>query len=162
VEVVRNDAVTARDVERRAPERIVLSPGPRTPAEAGVTNEVLRRLGGRLPILGVCLGHQCIAHVLGGRVGRARRPVHGKTSLVRHDGAGVFAGLPNPLRAMRYHSLLVEEEGLPAELEISARTPEGEIMGLRHRAWPLEGVQFHPESYRTESGLELLRNFLKR
>ena len=162
VEVVRNDALSAEEVERRRPERIVISPGPCTPREAGISNEVIRRLASKLPILGVCLGHQCIAHALGGRVVRGPRVMHGKTSPVRHDGTGLFAGLPNPLEAMRYHSLAVDETTLPAELEVTARTPEGEVMGLRHRSWPLEGVQFHPESYRTESGAALLENFLRR
>jgi anthranilate synthase/aminodeoxychorismate synthase-like glutamine amidotransferase len=160
-EVLRNDAATVEEVERLVPERIVISPGPCTPREAGVSNRVIQRLGPTVPILGVCLGHQCIAHALGGGVVRARRPMHGKTSPIRHDGSGVFAGLPSPFEAMRYHSLVVDERTLPADLEVDARTDEGEIMGLRHKAWPLQGVQFHPESYRTESGLDLLRNFLK-
>ena len=162
VDVVRNDAVTPEEVERRAPGRIVISPGPCTPREAGVSSRVIRRLGEKVPILGVCLGHQCIAHALGGRVVRAPRVMHGKTSPIHHDGAGVFAGLPAPFTAMRYHSLSVDETTLPAELHVTARTPEGEVMGLRHASWPLEGVQFHPESYRTESGAALLENFLKR
>ncbi len=162
VEVVRNDAAAPEGIERRAPQRIVISPGPGSPLQAGISGEVIRRMGDRVPILGVCLGHQCIAHALGGTVGPARRVMHGKTSAVHHDGAGVFAGLPNPLTAMRYHSLAVDEAALPPELDVTARTPEGEVMGLRHREWPLEGVQFHPESYRTEAGAELLRNFLRR
>ncbi len=162
VEVIRNDASTPGQVERLAPERIVLSPGPCTPREAGISSRVVRRLGPRLPVLGVCLGHQCIAHALGAAVRRARRILHGKTSEVRHDGRGVFEGLPSPFRAMRYHSLAVDEATLPPELSVTARDPEGEVMGLRHRDWPVEGVQFHPESYRTEAGLELLRNFLRR
>ena len=161
VEVVRNDQAMPEEVERRAPDRIVVSPGPCTPREAGISNRVIQRLGPKLPILGVCLGHQCIAHALGGTVGRARRVLHGKTSEVRHDGAGVFEGLPTPFAAMRYHSLAVDEATLPGELIVTARDEEGEVMGLRHRTWPLEGVQFHPESYRTEPGLELLRNFLR-
>ncbi len=159
---VRNDAVTPEEVEARAPNRIVISPGPCTPRESGVSNRVIRRLAGRIPILGVCLGHQCIAHAFGGQVVRAARPMHGKTSEIRHDGAGLFEGLPNPFPAMRYHSLVVDETALPAEFVVTARTEEGEVMGLRHREWPLEGVQFHPESYRTGGGLELLRNFLRR
>jgi anthranilate synthase/aminodeoxychorismate synthase-like glutamine amidotransferase len=162
VDVVRNDAATPEEVEARKPDRIVISPGPCTPREAGISNRVIKRLGGKLPILGVCLGHQCIAHVFGAEVTRSPAPVHGKTSEVRHDGSGLFAGLPNPFRAMRYHSLAVDGRTLPAELRVTARTPEGEVMGLRHREWPLEGVQFHPESYRTEGGAELLRNFLNR
>ena len=161
VDVARNDAVTPEEVERRAPERIVISPGPRTPREAGASSRVIRRLAEKVPILGVCLGHQCIAHAFGAEVVRAPRIMHGKTSEIRHDGAGVFAGLPNPFTAMRYHSLAVDEGTLPAELRVTARTPEGEVMGLRHVSWPLEGVQFHPESYRTDAGVELLRNFLK-
>jgi anthranilate synthase/aminodeoxychorismate synthase-like glutamine amidotransferase len=162
VEAVRNDAVTTEEVEARAPERIVVSPGPCTPRESGVSNRVIRRLAGRVPILGVCLGHQCIAHAFGARVVRAPRPMHGKTSAIRHDGAGIFAGLPNPFPAMRYHSLVVDESTLPPDFVVTARTDDGEVMGLRHREWPLEGVQFHPESYRTDAGLDLLRNFLAR
>ena len=160
VETVRNDAVTPEEVEARAPERIVLSPGPCTPRESGVSNRVIRRLAGRIPILGVCLGHQCIAHAFGAKIVRAKRPMHGKTSEIRHDGRGVFARLPNPLSAMRYHSLVVDESTLPAEFVVTARTDDGEVMGLRHRDWPLEGVQFHPESYRTPEGIGLLRNFI--
>jgi anthranilate synthase/aminodeoxychorismate synthase-like glutamine amidotransferase len=162
VEVARNDAVTPEEVESRAPERIVISPGPCTPREAGVSNRVIRRLAGRVPILGVCLGHQCIAHAFGAQVVRAPRLMHGKTSAVRHDGKGLFSGLPNPFTAMRYHSLAVDESTLPPELHVTARSPEGEVMGLRHTTWPLEGVQFHPESYRTDSGTAILENFLKR
>jgi anthranilate synthase/aminodeoxychorismate synthase-like glutamine amidotransferase len=161
VEVVRNDAATSEELEARAPERIVISPGPCTPREAGVSNRVIRRMAGRVPILGVCLGHQCLSHAFGGAVVRARRVVHGKTSPISHDGAGVFAGLPNPLTAMRYHSLAVDEKTLSADFAVTARADDGEVMGLRHRSWPLEGVQFHPESYRTEAGMELLRNFVK-
>jgi len=162
VEAVRNDAVTPEEVEARAPERIVISPGPCTPRESGISNRVIRRLAGRIPILGVCLGHQCIAHAFGARIVRASRPMHGKTSEIRHDGEGVFARLPNPFSAMRYHSLVVDESTLPAEFAVTARTGDGEVMGLRHREWPLEGVQFHPESYRTGAGIDLLRNFLGR
>jgi len=161
VEVVRNDAVSPDEAERRSPDGLVISPGPRTPLEAGISNPLIRRLAGRIPILGVCLGHQCIAHAFGGRLLPARRLMHGKTSEVRHDGAGVFRGLPNPLRAMRYHSLAVDEASLPPELSVTARTEDGEVMGLRHRRHSVEGVQFHPESYRTETGIELLRNFLR-
>jgi para-aminobenzoate synthetase component 2 len=161
VETVRNDALTPEEVDARAPDRIVISPGPCTPRESGVSNRVIRRLAGRIPILGVCLGHQCIAHAFGGRVVRARRPMHGKTSDIRHDGGGLYAGLPNPFPAMRYHSLVVDETALPEDFVVTARSGEGEVMGLRHRSWPLEGVQFHPESYRTGAGLALLKNFLE-
>ena len=162
VETLRNDAVTPEELEARSPERIVISPGPCTPRESGISNRVIRRFAGRVPILGVCLGHQCIAHAFGAQVVRAARPMHGKTSEISHDGEGVFAGLPNPFTAMRYHSLVVDERTLPAEFAVSARTSDGEVMGFRHREWPLEGVQFHPESYRTEAGAALLRNFLRR
>ena len=160
VEVVRHDRINPDSAALRAPRRIVLSPGPRTPREAGGTGELIRRFAGKLPILGVCLGHQCIADAFGASVVLGR-PVHGKTSAVRHDGRGVFDGLENPMTAMRYHSLVVDETTLPAELEATARTEEGELMGLRHRTLPLEGVQFHPESYRTPAGLDLLRNWLR-
>ena len=141
-EVVRNDAVTLEQIETLAPEAIILSPGPCTPKEAGISNAVIASLGARIPILGVCLGHQCIAEVYGGLVVRARRPMHGKTSLVSHDGRGVFKGLPNPLRVTRYHSLVAAPGRVPSELEVSALSPEGEIMGLRHRTHLVEGVQF--------------------
>ena len=161
-EVVRNDAVTLEQIETLAPEAIILSPGPCTPKEAGISNAVIASLGARIPILGVCLGHQCIAEVYGGLVVRARRPMHGKTSLVSHDGRGVFKGLPNPLRVTRYHSLVAAPARVPSELEVSALSPEGEIMGLRHRTHPVEGVQFHPEAVLTERGHDLLANFLTR
>jgi para-aminobenzoate synthetase component II len=161
-EVVRNDAVTLEQIEALAPEAIILSPGPCTPKEAGISNAVIASLGARIPILGVCLGHQCIAEVYGGLVVRARRPMHGKTSLVSHDGRGVFKGLPNPLRVTRYHSLVAAPGRVPSELEVSALSPEGEIMGLRHRTHPVEGVQFHPEAVLTERGHDLLANFLTR
>ena len=155
--VLRNDA----DLAALHPERVLISPGPRGPAEAGGSLEAVRRWAGRVPILGVCLGHQCLAVAFGGSIARARRPMHGKTSRVSHDGQGVFRGLPNPFTAMRYHSLVVDEAGLPDDLRVSARAEDGEIMGLRHARWPLEGVQFHPESYRSDAGLDLLRNFLR-
>jgi anthranilate synthase/aminodeoxychorismate synthase-like glutamine amidotransferase len=154
--VLRNDA----DLASLSPERVVISPGPRGPRDAGGSLDAVRRWAGRVPLLGVCLGHQCLAVAFGAAVARARRPMHGKTSRVSHDGRGVFAGLPDPLTVMRYHSLVVDETTLPAELRVSARSEDGEIMGLRHARWPVEGVQFHPESYRSEAGLELLRNFL--
>ncbi len=161
VVVFRNDAITVEEIARLGPDAIVLSPGPCTPNEAGVSNEVLRVLSDRIPILGVCLGHQCIGQGFGGRVGPAPRPVHGKTSRIFHDGRTLFQGLPSPFVATRYHSLVVYEEELPDVLEISARNEEGLIMGLRHRHRPVEGVQFHPESILTEHGKALLRNFLE-
>ena len=157
-EVVRNDIPLASLLDRK-PSRIVISPGPKRPADAGVSNDVLRELAGKLPILGVCLGHQCIGTVFGGRVARAKRIMHGKTSPIHHDGAGIFQDLPNPFQAMRYHSLIVEE--VPAGFEITARTDQNELMGIRHEEWPLEGVQFHPESYRTDTGIQILKNFLR-
>ena len=156
-EVVRNDIPLASLLDRK-PSRIVISPGPKRPADAGVSNDVLRELAGKLPILGVCLGHQCIGTVFGGRVARAKRIMHGKTSPIHHDGAGLFQDLPNPFQAMRYHSLIVEE--LPAGFEITARTDQNEIMGIRHRELAIEGVQFHPESILTEHGHAMLKNFL--
>ena len=162
VEVARNDAFTVADVEGAAPDGIVISPGPGTPDDAGRSNQVIAELGKRIPILGVCLGHQCIAHVFGGRIVRAPELLHGKTSQVHHDGAGVFAGLPNPFSATRYHSLVVAQDTVPVELEVTARTVNGLIMGLRHRSHPLEGVQFHPESILTGAGRELLRTYVRR
>jgi len=159
-EVVRNDAVDLDWIAARRPSHIVISPGPCTPHEAGISVALIERFGPTTPILGVCLGHQCIGQAFGGKVVRARRPMHGKTSLMRHDGAGIFAGLPNPLRATRYHSLVVAKEGLPADLVVTAESDEGEIMALRHRCFPIVGLQFHPESVLTEHGYDLLRNFL--
>ena len=161
VQVVRNDALTVEEVLRLAPERIVLSPGPCTPNEAGICVPLIRAAAGKIPILGVCLGHQAIGAAFGGEIVRAMRPMHGKTSLVHHTGVGVFRGLPNPLRVIRYHSLVIRRDSLPAELEITAETDEGEIMGVRHRHYPIEGVQFHPESIMSEAGMELLQNFLR-
>jgi anthranilate synthase/aminodeoxychorismate synthase-like glutamine amidotransferase len=158
--VHRNDEIDIEEVRALAPDAAVISPGPCTPAEAGISVPLLRELAGHLPILGVCLGHQCIGAAFGGRVVRASRLMHGKTSPVIHDDKTIFAGLSNPFEAMRYHSLLVEAEGLPKCLEVSARTAEGEIMGLRHREFPIEGVQFHPESIGTSEGKQLLSNFL--
>lgn len=160
VEVRRNDAVTASEVERLAPSHLVISPGPCTPSEAGQSSEIIARMGPRIPVLGVCLGHQCIGEVFGGRVVRAPEPVHGKTSLISHRDTGVMHGLPNPFEAIRYHSLVVERASLPDELEITAETEDGLIMGLRHRHYPIEGVQFHPESILTTTGKDILRNFL--
>jgi len=165
VEVRRNDELMVEDVEALQPERILLSPGPCTPAEAGILVPLIRHMAGKAPILGVCLGHQAIGEAFGGKVVRAQQLMHGKTSSVNHDGKGVFAGLPTPLTCTRYHSLIVEEESLPSELAISARTPERNgasvIMGLRHKSLPIEGVQFHPESVLTEGGHQMIRNFMQ-
>jgi anthranilate synthase component 2 len=160
VEVVRNDQITVTEVAQRHPDRIVISPGPCTPAEAGISVEVIRRLGSHIPILGVCLGHQAIGAAYGGTVVRAPMVMHGKLSPIYHNAQGVFAGLPSPFQATRYHSLVVRREDLPAELEITAWTEDGIIMGLRHRSLPVEGVQFHPESIMTEHGKQMLANFL--
>ena len=160
VVVRRNDSISLADIGEMAPERIIISPGPCSPDEAGISLEVVSRFAGRIPILGVCLGHQAIGQVFGGHVVRADKPMHGKTSLINHDGKGVFGGLPAPLVVGRYHSLLVEEETLPACLEVTARTAAGEIMGLRHREYSVEGVQFHPESILTPDGKRMLANFL--
>jgi anthranilate synthase/aminodeoxychorismate synthase-like glutamine amidotransferase len=162
VRVMRNDAVSVRDVVDARAQRIVISPGPGRPEDAGVTMEVIRALGERTPILGVCLGHQAIGAVFGGDVVRAGVPMHGKTSTIEHDGRGLFSGIAGPFQASRYHSLVVAEETLPADLEITARTREdSNIMGLRHRRWPVYGVQFHPESILTGEGRTILRNFLR-
>ena len=158
--VVRNDAMSVEEIVALKPERIVISPGPCTPKEAGISVETIKRLAGSIPILGVCLGHQSIGEAFGGEVVRAERLMHGKTSMIRHDQRTVFRDLPNPFEATRYHSLIVRRETLPSCLEISAETAEGEIMGLRHRTYPIEGVQFHPESILTRPGKDLLRNFL--
>ena len=167
VQVVRNDALTVDEIAKSAPERIVISPGPCTPNEAGVSLEIIERLGANTPILGVCLGHQSIGQAYGGNVIRAGRIMHGKTSRIRHEGKGVFAGLPDAYEATRYHSLVVERSSLPEALEVTAWTENEdgsfeEIMGLRHREYPVEGVQFHPESILTEHGHALLKNFLER
>jgi anthranilate synthase/aminodeoxychorismate synthase-like glutamine amidotransferase len=160
VRVFRNDAITADEAEALAPSHLVVSPGPGRPDSAGVSVEVIRRLGTHVPTLGVCLGHQAIVEAFGGRIGQARALLHGKSSLLEHDGKGVFTGLPQQLEAGRYHSLAAVE--LPDELEVTARTPDGEVMGVRHRELPVEGVQFHPESVLTPLGPELGRNFLER
>ena len=161
VVVVRNNKTTLDDIERMKPKRIVISPGPSTPQRAGISNEVIRHFGARLPILGVCLGHQCIGYSYGALVGQAREIMHGKSSLIHHDSHGVLAGLPDPFCAIRYHSLMVYRDGLPDCLEVTAWTGDGTIMGLRHRQYPVEGVQFHPESFMTQGGKDILRNFLK-
>jgi anthranilate synthase/aminodeoxychorismate synthase-like glutamine amidotransferase len=164
VEVHRNDELTVEEVEALQPERILLSPGPCTPSEAGILVPLIRHMAGKVPIFGVCLGHQAIGEAFGGQVVRAQRLMHGKTSLVEHDGKGIFTGLASPLTCTRYHSLIVAEESLPAELMVTARTAEpggvSVIMGLRHRSLPIEGVQFHPESVLTEGGHQMIRNFL--
>jgi anthranilate synthase component 2 len=159
--VYRNDAIGIGDIEAMAPDRILISPGPGRPEDAGISPHVIRAFAPRVPILGVCLGHQAIGHVFGASVVRAPRPVHGKTSVIEHDGRGVFAGLREPILAGRYHSLAVCEDGLPGDLEVAARSrDDGVMMALRHRAWPTHGVQFHPESVLTGEGRHLLRNFL--
>ena len=160
-QVKRNDAITPEEVEKMRPSKIVISPGPGTPADAGISMELIRRFGAKVPLLGVCLGHQCIGEVYGGKVVRAGRLMHGKTSPIQHDGRGVFAQLPNPFEATRYHSLIVEAESVPSCLEVSAKTAEGEIVGLRHRQNPVHGVQFHPESILSKEGKDLLANFLR-
>ena len=159
--VYRNDKISLQQIEDLHPSRIVISPGPCTPKEAGVSVETIRQFAGRVPMLGVCLGHQSLAVAFGGEVIRAQRLMHGKTSMISHDGKTIYHGLPNPFEATRYHSLLVNPLNLPDSLEVSARTAEGEIMGLRHRTHGVEGVQFHPESILTKAGKDLLRNFLK-
>jgi anthranilate synthase component 2 len=161
VKVARNDALTVDEVQSMAPERIVISPGPGTPDDAGISLGLIERLGASVPILGVCLGHQAIGQAFGGRVVRARQVMHGKVSRIRHDGRGVFAGVPEGFTATRYHSLVVERTSLPQVLEVTAESEDGEIMGLRHAALAVEGVQFHPEALLTEHGHRMLENFLK-
>ncbi len=161
IEVYRNDAITLDEVAARRPSHVVISPGPCTPNEAGISVDLIKRFAGAIPILGVCLGHQSIGAAFGGDVVRADRLMHGKTSMIHHDGKTIYQGLDNPFEATRYHSLIVKRQTLPACLEISAETDQGEIMGLRHRSLPVEGVQFHPESILTRVGKDLLRNFLK-
>jgi len=161
VQVFRNDEISLEEVDRLGADRVVISPGPCTPSEAGISVALIQRFAGKLPILGVCLGHQSIGQAFGGRIVHAGQLMHGKTSDIRHKDAGVFHGLPNPLTATRYHSLVIEKKSLPACLELTAWTDDGEIMGVRHRDLPVEGVQFHPESILTEKGHELLANFLR-
>ena len=158
-QVVRNDKITIEEIERLAPSHIIVSPGPCTPLEAGMSNDVIRHFGGKIPVLGVCLGHQCIGYVYGGVVDRAT-PMHGKTSMVHHDGKRIFSGVPNPFEAGRYHSLIIEPDMVPSCLEVSAKTPDGVIMGVRHKDFVVEGIQFHPESVLTSVGHDLLRIFL--
>ncbi len=161
VKVVRNDQITIEEIKEMKPSIIVISPGPCTPKEAGVSESIIKELKGEFPILGICLGHQAIAEVFGAKIIKANEPVHGKVSEIVHNGIGVFKGLNNPLKVTRYHSLIVERDTLPDELEITAETDIGEIMGIKHKLYPIEGVQFHPEALLTEQGLELLNNFLK-
>jgi anthranilate synthase/aminodeoxychorismate synthase-like glutamine amidotransferase len=160
LEVHRNDKISVEQIARKKPERIVISPGPCTPQEAGISVELIQKLAEEYPILGVCLGHQAIGAAFGGKIIRAPKLFHGKTSEIEHDGKGIFRSLPNPLIATRYHSLMVERKSLPRELAVTAETHDGVIMGLRHRKYPVEGVQFHPESVLTEAGKQLLKNFL--
>ena len=162
VKVYRNDKITPAEAEALKPAHLIISPGPCTPLEAGISNDMLKHFAGKLPILGVCLGHQCMAHVFGGKVTRADRLMHGKTSEIHHDGKGVYAGLPNPFVATRYHSLIVRVGDVPKDFVVTAWTePEKETMGMRHRSLMIEGVQFHPESFLTEVGYDILRNFMK-
>ena len=160
VKVVRNNKITVDEIIDMKPERIIISPGPSTPQQAGISNDVIRYFGCRLPLLGVCLGHQCIGYSYGGTVSSAAKIMHGKSSLIYHANKGVFTGLPNPFTAIRYHSLAIKRQNLPDCLEITAWTDDGEIMGIRHRQHMVEGVQFHPESFMTEKGKEILANFL--
>ena len=160
--VLRNDKTTVDEIEALKPSHIVISPGPCTPREAGISNDVLTHFAPKIPVLGVCLGHQCIGHMYGGIVERAAKLMHGKTDQIYHDGKGVYAGLPNPFTATRYHSLIIRNGTLPPEFEVVAKTADDEIMGVRHKSWPLEGVQYHPESFLTDAGDRLLLNFLNK
>ena len=162
IRVFRNDKITVKAIEELQPDRLLISPGPCTPKEAGISIEAIKYFAGKIPLLGVCLGHQAIGDAFGGTVIRARRIMHGKTSPMLHDGKGVFTGLPNPFDGMRYHSLIVQDSDLPDCLEVTCRTDEGELMGLRHKELDLEGVQFHPESIMTPAGIRLLKNFMAR
>ncbi len=159
--VVRNDQITIEEIDLARPSHLIISPGPCTPVEAGISNDVVTRFAPEIPLLGVCLGHQCIGHALGAKVVRAGRIMHGKTSWIHHDGRGIYRGIANPFEATRYHSLVIEPGTLPEELEVVAWTDQNEIMGVRHRRYPLEGVQFHPESFLTLEGIKLLKNFLE-
>ena len=161
LEVFRNDAITLKEIQKLRPKRIVISPGPGSPKDAGISKEVIEKLGSDIPILGVCLGHQCIGEVFGGKVIAAKRLMHGKTSMIFHNGDGIFKDIDNPFIATRYHSLIVERKSLPKSLAITAETKEKEIMGLMHKKFPMYGVQFHPESILTQSGKQILRNFLQ-
>ena len=160
-EVYRNDQISLAEIEKLTPSHIVISPGPGTPLDAGISNDVISRFGGIIPILGVCLGHQCIGHVFGGTVGRASMPIHGKTSPIHHDGKSIYQNIVNPFPATRYHSLIIKSENFPSCISITARTEEGEIMGVRHKEYAIEGIQVHPESILTEVGHDLLANFLR-
>ena len=161
IRVFRNDKITVPEVEQEAPDHIIISPGPCTPREGGVSNDVIKHFAGKLPILGVCLGHQCIGYSFGADVGRHRRLMHGKTSMIHHDGRTIYEGLQNPFEATRYHSLSIKVEDVPDVFEVTARADEDEVMGIRHKEYPLEGVQFHPESFLTLEGPKLLANFLR-
>ena len=161
MEVFRNDKITLDEAEALKPDRIVISPGPCTPKDAGISVELIQRMAGKVPILGVCLGHQSIGYAFGGEIVRAERLMHGKTSMIHHDGQGVFRGLPNPFEATRYHSLIIRRETMPDCLEVTAETDTREVMGVRHKDLPIEGVQFHPESILTTKGKDLLRNFVE-
>jgi anthranilate synthase/aminodeoxychorismate synthase-like glutamine amidotransferase len=160
--VARNDQISLDEIEAKRPTHLIVSPGPCTPLEAGISNAVIERFAPRIPLLGVCLGHQCIGHTFGAKVVRADRIMHGKTSMIHHDGLGIYRGVPNPFEATRYHSLIIQPGTLPDELEVVARTDRGEIMGVRHKSYPLEGVQYHPESFLTLAGIQLLKNFIGR
>ncbi|HEV3164292.1 MAG TPA: aminodeoxychorismate/anthranilate synthase component II [Isosphaeraceae bacterium] len=160
--VVRNDQVTLDEIEAMQPTHLIISPGPCTPKEAGISNDVVARFGQRIPLLGVCLGHQCIGHTFGAEIVRADRIMHGKTSMIHHDGQGVYRGLPNPFEATRYHSLVIKPGTLPDDFQVVARTDQDEIMGVRHKRYPIEGVQYHPESFLTHAGTQLLANFIGR
>ena len=161
IEVARNDELTVEDILKKKPDHLLISPGPCSPKEAGISVDIIKKLGGKIPILGVCLGHQSIGYAYGGDIVRAKKLMHGKTSQISHDGKGVFKDMPNPFKATRYHSLAIKKETLPDSLIITAQSEDGEIMGVRHKSLPVEGVQFHPESILTESGRILLRNFIE-